>query len=261
MSGPRIVPLSGSDCPVRGTIKPPLLILGATPGPGPDIVQALLADAWPVYAIDEDPAALRRRLKPVETGHLSVLAGKLDSDAAGSALARRLRELRPRPAAALVMNGTGFPPGRLLDHDSERLRLRLDADVLPHLVAARHLLPLLADTDRPGTWLVLGGPAAESPWSGYGHLSVSSAALRALVTVLRDETRSLPVRVRQLSVCTPIRSDDNRAHACCDWPNAIEVAHRIGELLLAPPDETIAYMRRRKNAATNRHLTSSTLEL
>lgn len=258
MNKPGIVSSSGLHRPTSGTIKPALLVLGAAAGPGPEVIRALLHEGWPVYAVDREPDALREQLAAAETGRLNVFAGDLNRDAGGAMLARTLRELRPLPGAVLAMTGCGFPPGRLLDHDSERLRLRLEADLLPHLVAIRHLLPVLADSGRLTTWLVLGGPAAEAPWSGYGHLSVSSAALRALVQVLRDETRSLPVRVRQLSICTPIRTDGNREHACSDWPNAIEVAHRIGELLIAPPADTVSYLRRRLQPAKTRTPLTST---
>lgn len=235
----------GPDCPFNGTIKPPLLVLGGRGDAGPELVSHLLDAGWPIYLVDPRPLELRAQIARAEAGRLSVIEGGIDDDAAAAHLAARLRLLRPLPGAVLSIADSGFPPGRLLDHDGARLRQRLEQDLLPQLAAVRHLLPVLVDSGRPCTWLILGGPASETPWSGYGHVSVSAAALRSLVEVLREETRNLPVRIRQLSVCSPIRSERNRAHACSDWPNPYEVAHRIGELLLSAPEQTVACMRRR----------------
>lgn len=241
----------GSDRPMNGTIKGPILALGAAGELGRGVIGSLLEAGWPVIAVDREPAALAlAHVAAHGLGRLSTLAGSVASDADGAELARAARSLRRPLGGVVALFGGEFTPGRVLDHDSRRLRDKLDDDLLPHVVAARHLLPVLADSGRPSTYLILGGPAAETPWSGYGHLSVASAALRTLTRVLDDEMRGTSVRVRQLSVCTPVRTDANRAHACIDWPNAYEVGHRIAELMAAPPAEIVAYLQRRRRALT-----------
>ena len=95
--------------------------------------------------------------------------------------------------------------GRLIDHPAEVLRRTLDEDLLPHLSAARHLIPLLAEAKRGGSYVIIGGPGSEAPWSNYGFRSVAAAALRMLACVLHDEARSLDVRVQMLLVAAPVR--------------------------------------------------------
>src|SRR3546814_1827854 len=79
--------------------------------------------------------------------------------------------------------------GRLIDQPEEFLRRRLDEDLLPHLFAARHLLPLLAGHGHGG-YVLIGGPGAEHPWAGYGHYSIGAAALRMLARVRSEEHTS-----------------------------------------------------------------------
>lgn len=210
----------------------PVLVLGAAGGAGPGLVQALLAAGHPVIAVDPERGpleALERGLEPAPG--LTLLVGAVDTEAAGAALAEAVQQL-PRPPAAVVANlGGAFERGRLLDHPGDRLRDKLEADLLPHLVAARHLLPLLADGERRGTYLLIGGPGADNPWAGYGHLSVASAALRMLVRVLHEEMLDESVRVQQLAVGSPVRTDSNRDCACPHWPSALDVGRQVVELL------------------------------
>lgn len=213
----------------------PVLVLGAVGGAGPGLVEALLEGGYPVIAVDREREALEELRRGLERPPgVSLLVGTVDTEIAGCALADAVRQLERSPGAVVVSLGGAFERGRLLDHPSDRLRDKLDADLLPHLVAARHLLPLLAEGERQATYLLLGGPCAENPWAGYGHLSVSSAALRMLARVLREETLDGSVRVQQLAVCSPVRTASNRDCACPHWPSALEVGRRVVELLSNP---------------------------
>src|SRR3546814_21113901 len=70
------------------------------------------------------------------------------SDGEAAALAQRLRDL-DRPISGVVAAIRGdIERGRLIDQPEEFLRRRLDEDLLPHLFAARHLLPLLRSEER-----------------------------------------------------------------------------------------------------------------
>ena len=104
--------------------------------------------------------------------------------------------------------------GRLIDQPTDVLRETLEADLLPHLSAARHLIPLLAETKRGGSYVLIGGPGSEAAWLNYGCRSVAAAALRMLANVLHDEAQSLDVRVQMLLVETPLRGETCVASQC-----------------------------------------------
>jgi len=242
-----IYPDSGLYRPVSGTIQKPVLVLGASGEVGQAVVGALLQARLDVIAVAPTNDELAALVRPDDSqADLLRLPGNTATETAGAALANAVRLLRRPPGAVVAMVGGSFTPGRLLDHPVERLREKLDEDLFPHLVAARHLVPMLAENDAAGTYLLIGGPAAESPWAGYGHLSVSSAALRMLARTLREETMGGSVRVQQLAVCAPLRTEGNRRHSCPDWPRPEELGQRVVELLtLAGHEPVVRFDRRR----------------
>ena len=212
-----------------------LVILGATGGVGRGVVRAALDRGHPVIAVArhaESLASLGR-----EHGDAVVtLPGSVASDAEGADLAERLRDLH-RPFAGIVASVCGGASnGRVLDQPAEFLRRKLDEDLLPHLAAARHLLPLLAEAGR-GNYLLIGGPGSEHPWAGYGHRSVGAAALRMLARVLHDEARALGVRVNLLTVDMPACTGANRKHASSRWPSALAIGHQAVALIERPPPD------------------------
>lgn len=218
-------------------MKAPVLVLGATGVIGRGIVQAAVEAATPVIAVARDPL----ELECLRTGHagadLTVLPGSVAGDADGAQLAQALRELG-RPLAGVVVAVSGSAGrGRLLDRPVEMLQRQLDEDLLPHLVAARHLLPLLSAANRGGSYVLIGGPGSDLPWAGYGHRSVAAAAQRMLACVLHDEARALSVRVQLLSVDRPVCPEPRRAHMCPQWPTAIAIGRRALALIEGVHDE------------------------
>ena len=209
---------------MRGIMKP-VLVLGATGVVGRGIVQAAVAQGRPVVAVARDEDGLARLRAAHPEADIAVVAGSVADDAASAALAIELRNLG-RPLAGVVAAIAGVPArGRLLDQPSSLLCERICSDVVPHLAAARALLPLLADAGRGGAYVLIGGPGSELPWSGYGQRSVAAASLRMLARVLHDEARPLGVRVQLLSVEAPVRGEPHR-HACPNWPTAAEIGER-----------------------------------
>lgn len=221
----------GIDYPVDETINPPVLLLGNGDQLHRDVGSSLRSAGWPVALAHAGD-------------HLTAGNGTINGKELDAAIAHALGRLEQRPGHAVVMLGGKFRPGRLLDGDEHQMQQAFDENLRPHLLAARALLPVLAANDAASTYLVLGGPAAESPWCGYGCQSVASAALRSMTQVLRDEMSATRVRVRQLSVCTPIRCDSNRDNACVVWPNTLEVGHRIADLLGTPGQDTVIRLTR-----------------
>jgi len=210
-----------------------LVVLGATGAIGGAVVAAAVQDGRPLVAVARDAAALDALRARHPGADITVVAASVGSDGEAAALARRLRGL-DRPLAGVVAAICGdCGRGRVLDQPAEFLRKRLDEDLLPHLFAARHLLPLLAarDNGRVPGYVLIGGPGAEHPWAGYGHRSIGAAALRMLARVLHDEARAFPVHVQLLAIDSPARTEANARHACNAWPSAASIARRALDML------------------------------
>ncbi len=224
-------PIRGSNRPADGTTKALAVVLGATEALGRGIVGALVAAHRPVVAVAPDRQALAQLRAAHPDADLTIVAATIAGDADGARLAKTLRELG-RPIDAVVVSRSGEAGrGRLLDHPTELLRRTLESELLPQLSAARHLLPLLAEADRAGTYVLVGGPGSELPWAGYGLRSVAAAALRMLARVLHDEARALAVRVQLLTVDTPVCGEKRGPHDCPQWPDAVAVGRRVVELI------------------------------
>ena len=215
-------------------MKGPIVILDATDGIGRAVVQAAVDAARPVIAVSPDGRALERLGASYPEADLTLVTGSIADDASSAMLSAQLREL-DRPFAGVIVATCREPArGRVLEQSSDKLRRVLNEELLPHLAAARELVPLLARAGRNGSYVVIGGPGSEQPWAGYGHRSISAAATRMLLRVLHDEARTLAVRVQLLAVDMPARTDDNGERACAQWPSAVA----IGERALALIDQT-----------------------
>lgn len=210
-----------------------LLVLGATGCLGGALVASALEAGRPVIAIGRDADALDALRAQHAGTALTTLAATVSSDAEASGLAHRIRALDLPIAGAITAIRGAQVRGRLLDQPGEQLRRRIDEDLLPHLFAARHLLPMLS-TQARGTYVLIGGPGADYPWAGYGHDSIAAAALRMLARVLHDEARALGVHVHLLGVDAPLRTPGNQRHACPEWPCLGAVARRAVSMATSP---------------------------
>jgi NAD(P)-dependent dehydrogenase (short-subunit alcohol dehydrogenase family) len=210
---------------------PALLVLGATGKVGRGVVAAAVAAGRPVIAVARETRELQALRAQFPQADLAIVRGSVADDARSARLVQALRRLQ-RPIDALVASICGeCERGRVLDHPTDALRRMLDQNLLAHANAARHLLPLLGEGGRGGSYVLIGGPGGEQPWSGYGHRSIIAAALRMLARVLHEEARALSVRVQLLAVDSPLCTDANRAHACPQWPTAEAVGRRALELV------------------------------
>ena len=245
----------------RRIARAAVVVLGATGGVGRGVVEAALAMGRPVIAVARDKAGLQCLRGKFPDADLSIVPGSVASDGDGERLANALRKLgRPIDGVVAAVCG-GAARGRLLDHPAAFLRQTLDDDLLPHLAAARHLLPLLSQAGRTGTYVLIGGPGADRPWAGYGHRSIATAALRMLARVLHEEARTLGVRVQLLAIDSPVSTDLNRAHACEQWPSALAVGQRALALVepdgLQPADAVVPYSKVSFSDTAARHIGES----
>jgi NAD(P)-dependent dehydrogenase (short-subunit alcohol dehydrogenase family) len=225
------------------SIKPLVLVLGATDGLGIGLVEACLEAGYPVLGVGSDSEELEAvRMRFAARGKVTTLNGSVFSDEEAASLAASLRELPTKPLVAVVNLHVTCRRGRLLEHDAGFLEQVLKQEVIPHMHAARHLLPLLAESGRCARYLVMGGPNADTSWVGYGHHSIAAAATRMLVRALRRETEDSPVRVQQLAIDRPVRTEQNARCACPEWPDALAVG-RYAVRLLADRDTSDAVVR------------------
>lgn len=212
-------------------MTPAIVILGATGHVGRGIVAAALATGRSVIAIARRQAELLLLRSEFPGADITLLRGDVDSDAGSRRLASALTVLARPLAGIIVAICSECERGRVLEHSSAALRRALDHNLLAHLNAARHLLPVLATRTQRGTYLLLGGPGGERPWCGYGHRSIVAASLQMLARVLHEEARAMAVRVHLLSVDSPLRHEDNLEHACDCWPTPQAIGRRALHLL------------------------------
>jgi NAD(P)-dependent dehydrogenase (short-subunit alcohol dehydrogenase family) len=212
-------------------MKPAVLILGATGTIGSGVVRAAIEADWPVVAVARDRQSLDELRARHPDARLRTIVGSVADDASATALVSELRKLTRPFAGVVAALGTGSERGRLLDHPSERLRETFDDAVIPHLVAARHLLPWLAESGRNCGYVVVGGPGSRNPWAGYGHRSIAAAAVNMLARVLHGEALAYAVRLQLLEVESPVRTNDNEKHACKQWPCVDHIGRKALALL------------------------------
>ncbi|AKK67505.1 SDR family NAD(P)-dependent oxidoreductase [Xanthomonas translucens] len=255
---------------MSGTLDPEVLVLGGTGNIGLGVVRALLEAGSPVLAVARDRGRLRAlRDRYSDEPALDVLQGSVCNDATAATLAAAVDQ-RPRPLAGVVASlGSPLRCGRLLDQPLTALRRRMEADLLPHLAAARHLLPLLAQAERGGRYILLGSPCALRAWAGHGESSVAAAAIRMLAQVLHEEAKPLGVRVQLLSLTHPVCRSEAGADACPEWFTTLSVG-RAAVALLADagvPGQAIVdidkhhYAHPRTSLMTAPHFSPSTHEV
>ena len=212
-------------------MKPAVLILGATGTVGRGVVRAAVEAGWPVVAVARDAEALQALREQHPQASLQSLVGSVADDAAADSLVAALQKLDRPFAGVIAALGAGDERGRLLDQPADQLRHAFDDAVMPQFVAARHLLPWLAASGRNCGYVMIGGPGGRNPWAGYGHRSISAAAVRMLARVLHGEARAFSVRLQLLEVESPVRTDDNEKHACKQWPCVDHIGRKALALL------------------------------
>lgn len=206
-----------------------LLVLGASGTIGRAVVEAALARGRPVIAVARGCTALSALEAAYPHAEITCIRANLATERGGARLLARLRRLgRPITDVVLALRGPD-DRGRVLDASADTLQARIDEDVKPTLVAARHLLPWLAEHAPGARFVVVGGPGSSAPWSGYGYRSIAASSLKMLVRVLHEEMRASGVRVQMLDVDRPACTDGNQAHACPQWPRV----RAIGEQAVA----------------------------
>jgi NAD(P)-dependent dehydrogenase (short-subunit alcohol dehydrogenase family) len=213
-------------------MKRHVIVIGATGGIGSRVVGVALAAGYRVIAIGRDEAGLRELVAEHESnGGLIALRGSFADEAQAAAVAREIRGLRARIDGVVAAIGGPVNGGRLLERTADALAESFDHNVVPHFLAAKHLLPLLAERNRGASYIVLGCAAADHAWAGYGHVSIGSAARKMLVQVLREECKDVAVRIQLLQIEGQVCTHKNARMACPAWVSADAVGEKVVELL------------------------------
>ena len=225
-----------------GTIGTAVLVLDAAGVIGRGLVAAALDAGAHVLAVDRSPEALNALAALHPQAALTVVSGSARDEQEAQALATALRATGRPVAAVLATLDAGKLRGRLLDQPAATTCAALNASLEPGIAAVRHLLPLLAEGGRGGSFVLIGGPGGRHPWAGYGQRSVAEAALRMVARVLHCEARAIGVRLQLLSVDTPtwgLHAGPPRAH----WPSALEIGQHAVRLLVpgGPTDAVVEF--------------------
>lgn len=236
------LPGEGTEYPASGTIKAPVVVFGAHGAVGRSTALALLEAGYPVIAagLRDTPLAVLRAQAGDLQNHLTTLPGSFASEDEGRALAAALQRLSDPPRHVVAHLPASLERCRLLDRSAAFLHREMERRLLPHFIAARHLLPLLGARSG-GSYLIVDGPGATFPWAGYAHRSMASAAVRMLALALHDEAYTFAVRLRLLSLATPVRDVDSDCD-CPEWPTAADVGRRVVALLRDTTRSTEVHM-------------------
>jgi NAD(P)-dependent dehydrogenase (short-subunit alcohol dehydrogenase family) len=212
-------------------MKGAVVILDAAGPMGRGVAKVALEQRRPVIAVTADKSAMRTLASRYLDADLTVVDGAISDEGKAARLAADLRAL-DRPIAGVVLGSCSEPArNRVLDLSAREFHRLLEADLLPHLAAASHLVPLLAASGRNAGYVVIGSPGSDHPWVGYGSRSVAASAASMLVRVLHEEARSLGVRVQMLAVNRPVRTDANSAWSCDGWPDVSAIGTQALELI------------------------------
>src|SRR6185436_13909028 len=135
-----------------------VVVLDAGSGLGLGLAKAALTARRPVIAVARDRDALGELRAAHPDADLTLVVGGIADEAESQALAATLRSVS-RGIGGLMLGHCGKPAqGRVLDQPADSLAQNLSRELVPQLAAARHLLPLLAEGGRNGTFVVVGSP-------------------------------------------------------------------------------------------------------
>jgi NAD(P)-dependent dehydrogenase (short-subunit alcohol dehydrogenase family) len=204
-----------------------LAVVGATGDVGSGIVRAVLRRGWHVVAV----ARTAERLADLRAEHgdaVRTLVGSIAEEAAGAQLADALGPVD----AVVVAVSAGYPLHPIRDWTAQELNSFVGANIGPHLVAARHLLPIVR---RGGDFLGIGGGMADLVLPKYVPLAISEAGRRQLYRgLVREDCGRSGVRIRELLIRAMVDGPSTRDRARPDWITDDEIGEHVADLLDEP---------------------------
>jgi NAD(P)-dependent dehydrogenase (short-subunit alcohol dehydrogenase family) len=212
-----------------------VVVVGVTGDAGAGIVRTALGRGWPVVAVARGAARLEALSAQCGNGAaLSTMTGSVADDDSARELAAALGDGHD---AVVVSVSADFAPAPVLGVAPAELSRLFDANVVAHLAAARHLLPLVR---AGGTFLGLGGGMADAVIPRYVPMSVVQAAQRMLYRgLVRELGRESSVRVLEMLVAAMINGARTRDFARPEWITDDEVGAAVCDALEGGDDGPI----------------------
>lgn len=185
-----------------------IVVLGAAGEVGEGLVRQLARHGAHVVAVSrsaERLAALHEALRDTSSGSITTHVGDVGHEES----AMRLRDgllARDEPFDAVVASLGGWRQGPPLTNTPlAAWHETLDQSLTAHFLAARALLPVIADREGASYTLINGGAALRAV-PGAGAMCVSAAGQRMLAEALAVEHRERAVRVNALLLASFVRT-------------------------------------------------------
>jgi NAD(P)-dependent dehydrogenase (short-subunit alcohol dehydrogenase family) len=201
------------------------IVAGGTGTVGEAIVKTFLQEGARVIVPSRSREAidrLRAYLADAPTERLTTLLGNI----ADVHDAQRLRdEIVTRfdhyDSVVAALGGTWEDKLNLVDVPMETWQKYWESNLTPHFVAARTLLPPLANR-AASSYTLVGGLSAVMPIAKYSVVSINSAAQLMLAKVLIEEMKDARVRINQVMFGV-VHTRARAAYARPEWVTADEV--------------------------------------
>jgi NADP-dependent 3-hydroxy acid dehydrogenase YdfG len=219
-----------------------VIVSGGTGFVGGIAVRALLAAGWTVIVPGRDPGRLGALVTGADAAnlHTALTPGPPDPRRWAAAVAAVVGAADLRPSAVVAALGGWRLTPDLLDTDPDDWQRILGTHLTSHLVAAQAYAPLIAD-HPDAAYVALNGAASVDPFADAGGISVTGAAQRMLVDVLRVGRLADRVRFTELVLMAAIAGDDRNVDPA-EQLTADQVGHALLDLLAdrnAPAHRTV----------------------
>jgi NAD(P)-dependent dehydrogenase (short-subunit alcohol dehydrogenase family) len=208
-----------------------LLVAGATGDVGQGIVEAALQSGWRVVGAARDPAKLAA-LAAVHSGaELKTVRGDLSTEDGAQALWAAAQSCFAGIEAVVVAVNAPNVARPVLEWRADDLRGVLDSNLMTHFIAAKTFIPRLLDT---GTYVGIGGGAADFVIPGMGQLSMVQAGLRMMYKAIARERRGQGPAIRELLIASMVNGASKRAIADPAWLTDLDVGRHACAILADP---------------------------
>jgi NAD(P)-dependent dehydrogenase (short-subunit alcohol dehydrogenase family) len=209
-----------------------IVVLGAAGGVGEGVVAELLRAGARVLAISRTDAKLDQLADRLgRPSSLALIAGGVGSEEEASTLAQSVKRSTPRTDGVVVSIGSWWQGPPLIQTLLADWNSVLTERLTTHFLAAKHFIPLVAETAPGGFYLSIGGATAEVPVPNSGPVSVASAAQVMLTKVLQAEAGNCPVRIQELMIWTTIATRVHGGKVDPSWITPNDVGRHIVALM------------------------------
>lgn len=225
-----------------------VVVLGAAGGVGEGIVEELLHAGARVLAISRSNAKLEQLAGRLgRPDRLALIAGGAGTESEANALALSVRRATARADGVVASIGSWWEGPPLTNTALADWNAVLTERLTSHFLAAKSLIPLVAETAPGGFYLSIGGATAEIPVPNSGPVCVASAGQVMLTKVLRAESARTPVRIQELMIWTTIATRVHGGNVDPSWITPNDVGRHIVALMASDgaARETIVHLRSR----------------